>query len=132
VIPFLVSHYAVDAVFPKAAPILAKALGTHTGLTLADLGAICSNRGAFLFVNCIDHPKDAMVGRFETWNGQQVFNILAMGGEGEHWPEAMETIKQFARQYGASKIVFHGRRGWARALPETREIYRTYAIELEN
>lgn len=127
--PQLVSHYAVDHIFPKAAPIIAKALGTHTAWTMADLASLCSNRGAWLFVDCIDQPKDALVGRFEIWGGQQVFNIIAMGGSGENWPDAMDTIKDFASLYGVKTIVFYGRIGWQRVFKDARVTFQAYAID---
>lgn len=130
--PFLVSHFAVDAVFPKAAPILAKALGTHTAWTVAELATLCSNRGAWLFVDNIEQPKDACVGRFEVWGGQQVFHIIAMGGQGENWPDAMDTIKDFASTYGVRSIVFYGRIGWQRVFKDARVTFQAYQIEIED
>ena len=129
--PQLVSHYAADAVFPKAAPILAKALGMHTGLTLSQIGTMCSNRGAWLFVDCPDNPKDALVGRFETWGGAEVFNIMAMGGAGENWPDAMDTIKDFVSLFGVKTIVFNGRIGWQRVFKDASVLYQGYAISVD-
>lgn len=128
--PLLVSHYAIDAVFPKVASYLAEALGTATAWTVADLATVCSNRGAFLFVDDASHPGNALVCRFETWGGRQVLNIIAMAGKGgEDWPEALDTIRDFAVVHGAESVVFHGRIGWQRKLPEARVIYQTYEIE---
>jgi hypothetical protein len=132
VTPFLVSHWSVDAVFPKAAPILAKALGTHTAWTVAELATLCSNRGAWLFVDDMEHPKDALVGRFEVWGGQQVFNILVMGGKGEDWPTAMDTIKDFVSTFGVNRIRWDGRIGWQRVFKDARVIYQAYQIEIED
>lgn len=126
--PFLVSHYAVDEIFPKVAGYLQTALGTHTGWTIGDLATLCSNRGGFLFVDDCQAPHNALVGRFEVWGGEPVFNCIAMGGSGsEDWQEAMEHIKQFAAIYGAKSVVFHGRKGWQRAL-NAEVIYQTYRM----
>ena len=128
--PQLVSHFAVDAFFARVAQYLAPALGTHTELTLPVLATLCSNRGAFLFVDEYDNPKNALVGRFETWGGKPVFNILVMGGEGNaDWPSAMDTIQDFASTFGVKTIVFHGRIGWQRVFKDARVIYQTYQIE---
>jgi hypothetical protein len=130
--PQLVSHYAVDAVFPKAAPILAKALGSHTAWNIPDLATLCSNRGAWLFVDDLNAPKDALVGRFEIRGDGEVFNIIAMGGKGEDWPAAMETIKDFVSTFGVKFIDFGGRIGWQRLFPGARVMYQNYRIEIED
>lgn len=127
--PLLVSHYAVDEIFPKVAAYLHSALGTHIGWTLPDLHSACSSRNALLFVDEVEHPKAVMVARFEVWGGEQVLNCIAMGGAGgENWPEAMAHIKRFAALYGARAVVFHGRKGWQRVLPEAEVIYQSYRI----
>jgi hypothetical protein len=132
VTPFLVSHYATDAVFPKAAPILAKALGTHTAWTMADLATLCSNRGAWLFVDDMEHPKDALVGRFEVRGGREVFHIIALGGEGEDWPEAIKSIQDFANTFGVKTLVWGGRIGWQRVFKNARVTSQTYQLEYED
>jgi hypothetical protein len=132
VTPFLVSHYAVDAVFPKVAPILAKALGTHTAWTVAELATMCSNRGGWLFVDNIEQPKDALVGRFEHWGGKPVFHVIAMGGTGENWPEAMNGIQDFANTFGVKTIAFGGRIGWQRVFKNARVTSQTYLLEYED
>lgn len=127
--PFLVSHFAVDEIFPKVAGYLALALGTHTEWTVPALHTACSNRGAFLFVDEVEHPKAAMVARFETWGGEPVFNCIAMGGAGgENWPEAMAHIRRFAAIYGAKAVVFHGRKGWQRVFSDAEVLYQTYSL----
>ena len=131
--PQLVSHFAADAYFQRVAQYLAPALGTHTGLSLAELAVLCSNRGAFLFVDDHETPRNALVGRFENWGGSQVFKILAMGGEGHaDWPEAMNTIADFASVFGVKRIVFHGRVGWARVFKDARLLYQTYELNYED
>ncbi len=130
--PQLVSHFAADAYFSRVAPYLGKALGTHTGLSLAELGALCSNRGAFLFIDDHERPRNALVGRFENWGGSEVFNILAMGGEGHaDWPEAMDTIADFCSTFGVRRIVFHGRLGWQKVFKNSRVLYQTYELQYE-
>ena len=130
--PQLVSHYAVDHVFPKCAPILAKALGTHTAWTMGELFTLCSNRGAWLFVDDLNQPKDALVGRFETWGGKPVFHCIAMGGNGENWPDAMDTIADFASNFGVKAIAFGGRIGWQRVFKNARVTSQTYLLEYED
>jgi hypothetical protein len=131
--PQLVSHFAVDAVFPRVAQYLAPALGLHTAWTVADLATICSNRGAWLFIDCHEDPKAALVGRFEVWGGKPVFNILAMGsGVNADWPEAMDTIQDWANTFGVKQVVFHGRKGWQRTFENARVIFQTYVLEYED
>lgn len=129
--PMLIAHPFVDLVFPKAAPWLAKALGKHTSMTIPRLLRMCSAREAFLFVDDPQEPQNAMVAQFDKWGGDDVLVVLAMGGKGgENWAQVFQSVKDFAKAYGAKAVSFEGRMGWQRALPEARVIRQTYRIEI--
>ena len=120
----------VDVIFPKVAPYLAKALGDHTAWTLQDLWSECRTGRALLFVDDIDNPQNALVARFETWGGSQVFHLLVMAGEGGGaWPQAIEAVNDWRRQYGCKRTVFSGRKGWERALRKADVIYQAYELK---
>lgn len=44
--------------------------------------------------------------------------VLAVGGEGGHWPAALSAIEAGAARLGCRAVEFVGRRGWSRLLPD--------------
>lgn len=121
--PYLVSHYGVDAIFPRVAGYLQKAIEHNrcSGWTTAALYQACSRREAFLFVDDIENPKNAMTLRFETWGGEPVCYIMFLGGEGGcDWVAAMPHIRKFAEALGAKRVCANLRDGWLRKFKAKR------------
>lgn len=130
----LVKLNDVDRVFPLIASHFARALARNgpTNLTLPYLHSECSARRAFLFVDDEQNPKNGMIIRFEPWDAAHVCNVMAVAGEGgADWNTEMEKIKALARMNGANKIIFEGRKAWARAIDGAEPVCTRYAIELD-
>lgn len=113
--PVPVSQFAVDIVFPKIAPWIEPAI-SHNRCSEWTLDAVygeCVNGRMMLFVDDMQTPKNALVGKFSTWGGERVFYIAFMGGAGgENWPVAMRQIKEFAAKFGVTRVTANLRDGW--------------------
>lgn len=129
--PLVVPHHLIDAYFPLVSPYLEKAIehGRCSGWTVPGLYQACARREAILFVDSHENPKNALVGRFETWAGEGVFYIMFMGGEGGgDWAEGVKHVREFANQFGVNRVCAHLRKGWLKHF-KAREIVSLCEIE---
>lgn len=117
--PLVVPQHLVDAYFPLVAGHLDKAIKHNrcSAWTIQGVYRACAMREAYLFVDDNENPKNALVGQFVHWDGEPVFYVMFMGGEGgADWPEAFKGIRQFAEQYGCKRIAASLRDGWFKHL----------------
>lgn len=75
----------------------------------------------------------ALVCRVENWNGCRILRILAATGHGmADWLGAITSHRLWPEHLACQKIIFEGRRGWERVLPEARILRLTYEVDFEN
>ena len=125
----LVPLVDTDRVFPLCVEHIQRSItkGMADDLTVPYLFSECRASRAFLYVNVTDHITDAMILRFEN---PGIARVLIFGGEGgvnwvDELPKLAETIKPYA-----SKLVFEGRKAWARKLPKAKIMAVRYEMEL--
>jgi len=114
-----VSQFAVDIMFPRVAHYLAPAIAHNkcSPWTPEALYQECLAGRWILFVDDYDDPKNAMLGRFDVWQGERVFYAGFMGGEGgESWQAAFNDVHAFARRFGVTRVTAHLREGMLRNL----------------
>ena len=114
-----VSQFAVDAIFPRVAHFLAPAIAHNrcSHWTPEALYQECVAGRWILFVDDHAEPRNAMLGRFDVWQGERVFYVGFLGGEGgTDWQEAFNQLAAFARRFGVTRITAHARDGLLRHL----------------
>lgn len=91
----------------------------------------CRAGRALLFAMIdVGRVNAALVCRVENWGGRRVLRILAATGRGmADWLDAITTHRLWPGHLACEKIVFEGRRGWERVLPEARVIRQTYEVD---
>lgn len=111
----LVGVHQIDGVWPLIKHQIAAALERCDDLSLTGLYALCRSGHGFLFVS--DDLKTSAIVSFETRNGTESARILALGSDANtDWKSDIEVIREFAKANGAEKVVFQGRKGWARVM----------------
>lgn len=134
-IPQLVSHYAVDAVFPRAIPHFLKALEKvpSTDLTIPFLWSECSARRMYLYVDDLNRPNNAAIIKFQQWtSGELALKFIVMGGEGgEDWDQCLDYFARVAKENGAQWVTWGGRTGWERKQSRARKLYATYGMRVD-
>ena len=118
-----VSALAVDVMFPKVVARLAPAIAYNScsAWTPEALYNECVAGRWTLFVDDYANPKNAMLSRFDVWNGKRVFYAGFMGGEGgEDWQSAFNDVHAFAERFGVTRVCAHLREGMLRGLEHKR------------
>ena len=125
----LVPFAQVDATFPYCELFFQQAIkrGGGDDLTVPYLWSECRSGRAFLYVHGKEQIQNAMILRFEN---PDIARILVMGGDGGlDWMEEIEALGETIKNH-AKKLVFQGRKGWQRKLPNTRIKAVVYEKEL--
>lgn len=111
----LVGIQHIDGVWPSIKHQIKAAITKCDNLSLSGLYGICRSGQGFLFVS--DDLKTSAIVSFETRNGTESARILALGSDANtDWKSDIEVIRKFANANGAEKVVFQGRKGWARVM----------------
>jgi hypothetical protein len=119
----LVSVDRIDQVWPHVRQALEGACRRTGGdLTSLDLWRQCRSGEAFLAVVHDDLIRAATVARLEQWTSGRKLRVLALAGMGrKEWlGDLFDYGCNFARDNGATSIIFDGRKGWERALAGAR------------
>lgn len=77
---------------------------------------LCEGRAVLWVLEEKHEPKAAVITAIADWDGQRVAEIIATGGEGVigSLDDELPKIETWARDQGATEMMFRGRRGWAR------------------
>lgn len=136
----LASLFEIDAIWPHIAEGMRDCCERFTDDLTPDwvLGG-CRQGNLFLFVFEEDakgytgkHILGALVARAETRQGKRALCILALCGfDMGKWIGDLRT-HSWPAQMGFAKIVFEGRKGLGRVIPEAREIRRVFELDLSN
>lgn len=124
----------VDQVWPHLSEGMKEACRRGGGdLTPDWLFAVCRKGDALLFVAHDDLVIQAgLVCRVETWSGQRVLRILAAcGWDMDQWLPAVREYREWLRNLDISRVVFEGRRGWQRAIPQARVLRQVYEVNID-
>jgi hypothetical protein len=122
---YLVPYLSVDAVFPKVAKYLKKAIdhGGVSAWTVPSLFSACATRQAYLFVDDLINPKNAATLQFPIWGERTVCYIMFLGGEGGmDWRDEMQHFRRFAQSMGVTQIYANVRDGLLPILPHKRVV----------
>lgn len=128
----LVPLIHVDEIWQQIAPGIEQACRRcGDDVTAPYLFGECRAGRALLFAivegGCVNA---ALVCRVENWGGRRVLRILAATGRGmAEWLNAITTHRLWPGHLACEKIVFEGRRGWERVLPEARVVRQTYEVD---
>ncbi len=69
--------------------------------------------------NDFRNPLAVAVTRLEDWSGESVLRIVCLAGvERKRWLHLIERLEDLARFNGVSRVMWEGRKGWARLLPD--------------
>ena len=123
----------VDQVWPLLAERVKRCLAkVDADCTAADLWTQCREGRAFLMVAHDGEIYGAVIWRFEHWlNGSVLKNIVTVGHDMRLWMDAMHDAgAELARNGGATRLVWSGRKGWARRFPQARQHSITYTLEV--
>jgi hypothetical protein len=122
----LVPVHVIDQIWPKVAEGFEDAIHRTGGdVALGDLWTQARSGRAFLFVAIDGDIRGASLWRFETWASGPKFRCLALYGENmADWFADMERAVRAAA--GSARLVTEGRRGWAKMLPNVRELRTLY------
>ena len=119
----LVPVHLIDQTWPLVAAGFERAVAKTGGdVAVGDLWTQARSGRAFLFVA---HDEKTIFGaslwRFETWPTGAKFRCLALyGADLVGWFKDMEKAVRAAA--GTARLVTEGRRGWAKVLPNVREL----------
>ena len=103
----------IDGVWPCIKGQILRALAECDDLKLSEMYSFCRSGRGFLFVS--EDLKASLILGFENRNGFEVARVYAMGADtNADWKQVFQDIKKFAQANGAEKIVFQGRKGWAK------------------
>jgi hypothetical protein len=76
--------------------------------------------------------EGGLVCRPEQWGGKQVLRILALTGwEMDAWLPALKSYRQWPAALDVKSVVFEGREGWKRMLPEARVVRSIYEVRID-
>jgi hypothetical protein len=130
----LVPVHAVDHVWPLIADGMQEACRrSGDDLTPWFLLQACRRSDALLFVaSAGDAVKAGLVCRPEQWGGKQVLRVLALTGwEMDAWLPALKSHRQWPAALDIKSVVFEGREGWKRLLPEARVVRSIYEVRID-
>lgn len=83
---------------------------------------------AFLFVT--EGVKCGVVVRAEQWGPERVLRILAITGHDiEEWLPGLVRSDEWKAYLGDMPIVFEGRKGWERVIPNVKVIRTLYRLD---
>lgn len=78
-----------------------------------------------------DEPLMAALVRLERWRNGDTARILILAGkEMDEWFKFFDEFKRRAKAIGMKRIVFEGRRGWLKLLPDFTETRIVAEMEL--
>lgn len=124
----------VDAIWQDVAPLLAKCQDEHHGdCSVGDLWQHCRSGNAFLLVYHEDlNIRAASIWRPEHWNEGPVLRCIIIAGQdmSTWFDEGMKLLREVAVRCGSKAIIFDGRKGWDRVLPDAELIRYTYRMAI--
>jgi len=110
----LIAPWDVDAMWPQAEPMLAKALARQHDLCAADIKNFCKNQLMQLWLIPGHH---ALVTQIQDKTLCRVCMIVLCGGKGlESKDEAMTALEAYARAMACDELRIEGRKGWGPVL----------------
>ena len=89
---------------------------------------------ALLFAAMADGSiKAALVVRPEQWGGRQVLHILALTGwDIDRWLPELAAHRDWPDMLDIQTVIFEGREGWKRKLPQARVVRSIYEVDMDN
>ncbi len=123
----------VDQVWPLIADRIDTCLHSiKADCSTADLWSLCRSGNAFLMVAHDGDIHGAMVWRFETWlHGPVLKNLITVGDRMKDWlSDAHDAAGRLAKNGGATRYVWHGRKAWQRYFPKAKVLNITYSMEV--
>jgi hypothetical protein len=128
----LVPLNEVDRVWPLLSEGLVEACRRGgDDLTAFDMLAQCRTGKAMLFVALADEEvKAGMVVRPELWGDRQVLRILALTGWGMDVWLPWLLGWDWPKQVGIKTVIFEGREGWKRMVPNARVLRTVYEVDV--
>jgi hypothetical protein len=77
---------------------------------------LCEGRAVLWVLEDQNTPIAAIVTAVADWDGVKVAEIIATGGGGviSALNDELPKIEDWARENGATEVLFRGRRGWSR------------------
>lgn len=126
-----------EALFPLAAPMLEKAIAYTRGSTSLPRvhGEVASGQKQLWFIKP-DDGKSAPVAAGVTSlvlndDGTKTANVELLGGAGlPKWFDLRSELEAWAKAEGCDSIKFHGRKEWARLLPDYKITHYVMRKEL--
>lgn len=123
----------IDAAWVAAVPLMQRIADSAPDLSLAWLwsGLRAGALQLFLAGSAEGGHAAALVCRLEDWKGGTVLRIVGAASDDRRgWFALWPDFAAEAGRMGAARIVFDGRRGWARKIPEARILRQVYEVEL--
>lgn len=122
----------IDAAWISALPLIERIVESSPDITLAWLwsGLRGGTLQLWLAGSEAGHVA-AQVTRLEDWRGDPVMRIIGTASDDSKtwfplWPAFVAEV----RKMGAVRIVFDGRKGWARKIPQARILRQVYEVTL--
>lgn len=122
----------VDGIWPHLQSGMAEACNRcGDDITPWHLLSWCRRSDALLFVWFADEEiKAGLVVRPETWGKEQVLRILALTGHDiDEWLPWLEACDVWKTYVGDLPIIFEGRKGWERKVPNASVLRVVYRME---
>jgi hypothetical protein len=129
----LVPLAEIDRVWPILAGGMKEAVRRGgDDLTVPYLFQQCRSGAALLFVAVADEEvKAGLVCRPEQWGSKRVLRILALcGWDVSDWLPTLRSYRTWPNALDVEAVVFEGRAGWKRVIPEARVLRSVYEVEL--
>lgn len=129
----LVPLAEVDHAWPAIAEGMKEAVRRGgDDLTVPYLFQACRSGAALLFVAVADEEvKAALVCRPEQWGAKRVLRILALcGWDISDWLPTLRSYRTWPNALDVEAVVFEGRKGWERTIPEARVLRQIYEVGL--
>ena len=123
----------IDGVWPAIANGMKEACWRCGGDITPDwLFQICRKGEALLFVaHEGEEIKAGLVCRVENWSGAKVLRIQAACGMNmETWLQSVMDYREWLDNLAIEKVIFEGRKGWERMVPQARVLRQVYEVEL--
>lgn len=127
-------NHMIDGLWHKAGALLQKACDkVPSDVTVADLWQMCRSGNAYLMVAVNEEDMEmAAVFQFQRYENEMVLKCLCLGGsKREEWAEmAQEKAFEMAKDGGAKRVVYQGRKGWEKVFPGLKVVSYIYEIEV--
>jgi len=123
----------IEAAWPNIVRLIEKGCAVSDGELEAERIRDAAMRGSLWIWLAHDGRTPIIVAviRMERWRQKTVARIVLLAGENLRTSlPKFQALKRALKKKGAQKIVFEGRKGWLRVLPEFRPVRVVAEMEI--